>query len=801
MTCNPFLEAPANLFQTDVTEEFEKAMDYSYSVTSRFDMEEVKKTTLLISNLVNHPNTDLSEFPNLKEKVRYIDFTSYEIAEFLDDSFYTPAIVDNILKPYDFSSLTYSLPTGTTFDQAVLKQQIAIVQPSVGAKNILKKIENFLNGNVASGISSALCGAIQNVFSKIGDLKDAFGKISGVLDKLSSFNIGAIFSSLLGKLNIAKEMLGKVVDKIVEQAKQTLENLKSKVKGLAGKARAFFNGKMKDLKSFFSGDIVKNIKTKIEGFVDQLSAQFPTPTQLASEFMLFRVCQMMTSVQDIMEGPMKAIESEIKQFAATKINVQALSSAAMELSKVAGLPIKGLDLRKKEMEEVQKFLNEKAIQMSNVAPKLQAGLQNALGVAAPQLGAALTGLSSNITGGLAASGGALSQNFSGLTNNLTANLQGALGTVSTSLSGDIGKALNGLSGGLTGEVRNTLNSLSTNLSGLPTSVTGVLGASLQGVSTNLTGNLGVALNGLSGSLQGELGSAVRNIGAGLSGDFGKALNNISGNFGSALNGISGPLGNAISGITTNLTAGIGNLPSALKASPANTKTNARRKPTKRGYDETSRDTTTAVELQPVSYSSLDISLEEWDWVTSLVSKDNTKDPDVHWSDSVANMGKISTNHSGGSGPNFNPDHNYYSEEDGIDAGIDMIVKKNPQLLVWVRRAAKRMGRTLYINSAFRSVYYNLNVLKAKTGKNSPHSKAKALDLSLGGFSSKEKALLIKFCSMEGFDRISYYPKDNFIHVDIAAKRVPGGAWQSRDGGDKYIREAIQNHLHDRYRRG
>lgn len=874
MTCNPFVETPVNLLSVDIEDSIQESIRFSSSVVERFDMEVVKKTTLLISNLIEHPNTDMSEYPNLKEKLKFMDLTTYEVAEFLDSTFYSPEILNNILSPYDYASLTYNFPAGITNDQAILKAPVAIVQPSVGAKNMLNQLENFANSNVSGGVSAALCGAISNIFSKVGELKGLFGNIQGLVDKFGKFNIAAIVSSLLGKLNIAKEMLKKVVDKMVDKVKQIAENLTGAVKELAGKARNFFNKKLKDVKAFFSGDAVKTIKEKLEGFVDKLSEQFPTPKGESMDFILFRVCQMMTAVQGLLENPVNAIKAEMKKFESTIKQVKTMGNIFIDRAKVAGIVIPTLDVRKKTIEEAKKALNKAADQLTETGK---------VGQATEALGGALEKLNAGLP--LESLAGNIDQALSSIsTANIPSSIQKTLGNVAKMLDSPFNRSA------IASELSGAISQLkSVDLSSASSTATSAASSAVSNIANGLTSSTAGVINGFS---EAETVSFLNAMGQRESSNNYEAVNQygFSGKyqFGAAAledRGYikpgtfkSGKSNDDILSDPNNWTGkdGITSRSAFLKnpdvqekvmieqvnANISQLKANGAWKPGdpkedlmgmaagahllgatgikkwkdtgvgsdangttggeytklgKQAYNNAGKSkagsaTNTAnkeasergandSDLQPVAYSSLEISLEEWDWVTSLKSKDMTKDPDVHWTSDVANMGKISTKRSGGSGQYFNSDQNYYSEEDGTDAGIAEIVRVNPQLLVWVRRVAKKMGKTITIRSAFRSFYYNKVVLKEKTGTNSPHSKAQALDLSLGGMSSKQKALMIKYCSMEGFERISYYPAKNFIHVDIVPKRLPGGSWQSRDGGDKYIREAIQNHLHDRYRRG
>lgn len=201
-----------------------------------------------------------------------------------------------------------------------------------------------------------------------------------------------------------------------------------------------------------------------------------------------------------------------------------------------------------------------------------------------------------------------------------------------------------------------------------------------------------------------------------------------------------------------------------------------------------------VNLTPGSYVTLPMAPEEQRWVQNLTSEG---DRFIQFNPSVKDMGAnaVAWWNASKRGP-FNPEENF------PDAGWKMIVNVNPFIFAALARVSSSMNRTLYLNSCFRSPYYNwyLKNVQGSDGvaENSFHTKAMAVDISTRNMSDDEVAYLIQYASREGFNRMSVY--GTFVHVDIAAGNYRGN-WTNNYRGNRNIQEAMQIHLRDGFRRG
>lgn len=122
-------------------------------------------------------------------------------------------------------------------------------------------------------------------------------------------------------------------------------------------------------------------------------------------------------------------------------------------------------------------------------------------------------------------------------------------------------------------------------------------------------------------------------------------------------------------------------------------------------------------------------------------------------------------------------------------GVDIIVVAS--------RIAKRIGKKLYINSAYRSPAKNANTDGA--AKNSLHMSGLAFDVSWarsGITTSDERERFITIASQEGIGGMSTYP--TFIHIDVGTRRT----WSTDANGTSMRHaEALALHEADRFRNG
>ena len=187
-------------------------------------------------------------------------------------------------------------------------------------------------------------------------------------------------------------------------------------------------------------------------------------------------------------------------------------------------------------------------------------------------------------------------------------------------------------------------------------------------------------------------------------------------------------------------------------------------------------------IPDASYIKLDITDEENSWHQNYNGLTAFEDRDLVIRPQVASMGYRSYQHyQSKRGINWESSQNYFSGESKTIEGFKCfegdagIMGAHPELLVALRRVAKRLGHKLTITSAFRSYYYQTHFVGGEKASNfgSPHSKGCAFDVLFpNGGDDATMAKLVEYASREGFTRIAAYTeKENrFFHLDTLPRK-------------------------------
>lgn len=130
------------------------------------------------------------------------------------------------------------------------------------------------------------------------------------------------------------------------------------------------------------------------------------------------------------------------------------------------------------------------------------------------------------------------------------------------------------------------------------------------------------------------------------------------------------------------------------------------------------------------------------------------------------------------------------------AGWKVVVRDNPLLFAKIKNVIAEVGGGPYtITSAFRSEKYNSRQKGA--AKNSAHSEALALDIIM---SQQQAIRFVPIASGNGFNGISYYPGNGFLHVDLRRRDAPGARSWTADQLSGELRNVINNHQNKLYNR-
>lgn len=221
-------------------------------------------------------------------------------------------------------------------------------------------------------------------------------------------------------------------------------------------------------------------------------------------------------------------------------------------------------------------------------------------------------------------------------------------------------------------------------------------------------------------------------------------------------------------------------------------------------------------MPDAAYIHLDVTDEERSWLQGYNGLSAFEDRDLKITTSIASMGHRSYQRYQSSGGSYwDSSQNYFSGAsktiNGVkcfegDSGLIEVKRLHPNLLVSLRRAAKAIGTTLTITSAYRSYYYQNYFVSGDKASvtSSVHSKAKAFDVLFpDSRSDASMAKFVEYASREGFTRIAAYTGGNngFFHVDTHpkngwARQYPNSAKHSSRPLGTLTKQAMTQHLNE-----
>lgn len=200
----------------------------------------------------------------------------------------------------------------------------------------------------------------------------------------------------------------------------------------------------------------------------------------------------------------------------------------------------------------------------------------------------------------------------------------------------------------------------------------------------------------------------------------------------------------------------------------------------------------AIPRAPAAEVSFQITEEEKKWLAEYNTDSATSDPDVRCGAGVHSMAKNAhKKYKAGKGNSswFVGSENVYNEAEKYDDGLGRILANRPDYFIALRRFAKKYGKTVTINSAYRSPFYNstLDTSTASKRYGSFHTKSQAIDVSISEHSTSTAKQLAKWCGKYGFNCVGIYK--TFLHFDDRQN----GPYTYSDRNSEFFKAFVQGH--------
>ncbi len=301
MSCNTYDAGPTKASTKALTTEQLRTQLYSYDklIGLQFDPAlkyDVEKLSYALGLTVgNFSQVIAADYPNVAERIKQSPITPSEYADFLDS-------------------------TGFNLDQ-VTSIFTGIPVTAFTVPEYFTQLDHYYNKNFANSLSGGFC----SLFT--GALQALAGLVSAGASLISQLKNGV--AAVIGQLNAIKNILFNLVDKVKEmmlQRVQQLVNQISQIKTQVLSTMKYLHNKAMNVKEFFSDLNMTNLKSKLEAMIAKMAGSFEELTPDVIAYLLYRLCQIVETVQNFMESPVDAFKNMLTNFAIQEISLTNLAN-------------------------------------------------------------------------------------------------------------------------------------------------------------------------------------------------------------------------------------------------------------------------------------------------------------------------------------------------------------------------------------------------------------------------------------------------------------------------------------------
>lgn len=302
MTCkNDFVvgqEGSIVEYTTDVNllSSYTDLAKFQNNVVNKVDTTKVAWITNFMNRVVKSTAFDPTEYHTLGPRVELGNLTSVEISTFIIDVGYDEdrliTILINNLPPLEGAVIPDGQPP-YTFNEDV--------------QDVLTNFDNHLNDNIAGAVTGDFCHAFGNIFAQLAGL---YTLASEGVSKISELENG-VTTLLQNYDTMTKQMideLAKSIDAEVGIHLQRLQDITNMPATLIKRGRELANRVADGL----TEESLDDTKADFESTIAKMAGQFEDLTPEALSFLLFRLCQMTTSLQNFMRYPLDSLTTFVE---------------------------------------------------------------------------------------------------------------------------------------------------------------------------------------------------------------------------------------------------------------------------------------------------------------------------------------------------------------------------------------------------------------------------------------------------------------------------------------------------------
>lgn len=229
------------------------------------------------------------------------------------------------------------IPISDFASPAPTDQALEPAQPYV---DLLNSMNNYLDESYGSSITSGSCSSFN--LSILGELFNLFGSLNTFIVQTSDlsqeiWNSAQEFAtSLPSLLGVLKESFMKLIDNLMNQARQTLERLISSISSL-GSAVYTLGRDIINASNFFSEENGQQIKNLVNSIMQNMNNQFNNPAISIIEWILTRLCQLSDFITQFLSSPIDAVTSLVTTAQSVQNAQLNISTANISAATAAGV--------------------------------------------------------------------------------------------------------------------------------------------------------------------------------------------------------------------------------------------------------------------------------------------------------------------------------------------------------------------------------------------------------------------------------------------------------------------------------
>jgi len=312
MTCNTFNNPASKQSSLALTPADLEKQIYSYEQlirlendpTAKYDAATLVRDIKLTVDLFNSiPNK--TDYPMLNDRVSQGPITTYEFASFLDSSGFTISTVDS------------ALLTGIT---------------SINEIDYFDQLNYYYTDNMAATIEGGFCSTFIPIINKLTSL------ISAGVSLIS--NLQNFIEDVTAQLQSIKQIMFNLIDSLVKAMLDQIKAIMNSVTQIADQFIATVNvirNKIQRVESFFNDLTIEKLKSSIEALIAGLAGNYEELTPEVIAYLLYRLCQLIETINKFMTAPVDSLKDFIARFAIEKAKFTNLSNIARLESVNSGL--------------------------------------------------------------------------------------------------------------------------------------------------------------------------------------------------------------------------------------------------------------------------------------------------------------------------------------------------------------------------------------------------------------------------------------------------------------------------------